>query len=1022
MASPIDHLHAEKRRPSGGKINLLTHGLEVQFPKSLREDEKPSYTVHSRSVLVFDNSLADQVVQAGSAVSALVFVGLLLQLVLALLASNPEARGHEVAYALTAIVVIIFFAHQVFVYFDGRREPFVLSRPFLLTASAAFWIWLLCLLLSLGSSPSRRRELFGNGGSSAAHHWQEMCEDSGAALWIAIVLVVAAAFVQLSTPIFAVLGQIVALQHLLIGFLLPRPECEGIKVHDDGPFGVLLGLPTIWVPALQLHIMALILALVNHWKESDRLVCEASRDFIEGNLKRAAEMSSSLNLRPFSDISLSSSPSLLLKTPLERILESFEVERHCVGRFLDEIEAQHCASRAHFAWLVTFRMVLQMATSCIDELKDTSIGSVTGTKPDWHEDQIDPNISGWVGQVTPGTLTDKISRSPSYEPRKDLQVIQESDQVEGDSVAGSRSSIRRISKSSLEVPKPTHLQGVLPPASKSFHANRSSVGDVYTYPRTSKSLEVVARGFDSNPLPCVVLVDSSTNSEHCPKVESMGGSPDIRGGTGEEPMTKDMLPSSSRQASQLPELKPIAPTVAFRINSHSSQAGVSTNLLEAEHWNASRKNLRSWDFDAMQVARELGSVLKLVGLELLKPYFGWISKDATAAMLDALESRYNPNPYHSNVHAADMTNSVYYMVMNGGLMDVAKVPDVTIASLIFAALGHDVGHPGFNNNFQVTSRNELAIVYNDRSVLENYHASELIRLLEQPFGKARKVSVMSALNAAEAAKERQFMINLILNTDMSKHITDLGALRLRLGSGTFDPTELSDQQLALSWLFRASDIGHSAKRWDIHEAWSMRVVQEFHEQGDEEKRRGLPMSPLCDRDGFDLCKSQAGFLQFICLPMFTELAKFGELLGGFQAPTVDAQSSNPTPQPAPRKFGRAFSTDFSRLIADARGNFMPTKMHRASTDDKREDRKPAGSASAVASRSVSPTPRAVSGTPAVLVKVHPAESPIGGINNSMAVPVPKPRSRALADILECCDFNVQMWKTMGDQRAKLDRG
>jgi hypothetical protein len=1021
MASPIDHLHAEKRRPSGGKSNTLTNGLEVQFPKSLREDEKPNYTVHSRSVLIFDNSLADQVVQVSSVVSALVFAGLLLQLVLALLASNPQARGHELAYSLTAIVVVIFFAHQVFVYFEGRREPFVLSRPFLLTASAAFWIWLLCLLLSLGSSPSRRRELFGNGGSSAAPQWQEMCEDSGAALWIAIVLVVAAAFVQMPTLFFAVLGQVVALQHLLIGLLLPRPECQGMQVHHDGPFGVLLGLPTIWVPALQLHIMALILALVNHWKESDRLVCEASRDFIEGNLKRAAEMSTYLNLRPFSDISLSSSPSQFLKTPLERILESFEVERHCVGRFLDEIEAQHCASRAHFAWLVTFRMVLQMATSCIDELKDTSIGSVTGTKPDWHEDQIsDPNISGWVGQVTPGTHTDKISRSPSYEPRKDLQVIQESDQVEGDSVPGSRSSIRRISKSSLEVPKPSHLHGVLPPsASKSFHANGSCVGDIYTSPRMSKSLEVGARGLDCIPLPCVILVDSSTNSENGPKVESMGGSPDIRGGTGEEPTGPTSL---SRQASQVPESKPGAPTVAFRINSHSSQAGVSTNLLEADNWNASRKNLRSWDFDAMQVARELGSVLKLVGLELLKPYFGWISKDATAAMLDALESRYNPNPYHSNVHAADMTNSMYYMVMNGGLMDVAKVPDVTIASLIFAALGHDVGHPGFNNNFQVTSRNELAIVYNDRSVLENYHASELVRLLEQPFGKARKMSVLSALNAAEAAKERQFMINLILATDMSKHITDLGAWRLRLGSGAFDPTELSDQQLALSWLFRASDIGHSAKRWDIHEAWSMRVVQEFHEQGDEEKRRGLPISPLCDRDGFDLCKSQAGFLQFICLPMFTELAKFGELLGGFLAPTVDAQSSNPTQQPAPKKFGRAFSTDFSRLIADARGNFMPTKMHRAATDDKRDDRKPVGSASAVASRSVSPTPRAVSGTPVVLVKVHPAESPLGNANNSIPASVPKPRSRALADILECCDFNFQMWKTMGDQRAKLDRG
>ena len=35
----------------------------------------------------------------------------------------------------------------------------------------------------------------------------------------------------------------------------------------------------------------------------------------------------------------------------------------------------------------------------------------------------------------------------------------------------------------------------------------------------------------------------------------------------------------------------------------------------------------------------------------------------------------------------------------------------------------------------------------------------------------------------------------------------------------------ADQQLCTQWLFRASDIAHSAKPWAIHRKWSMRVVQ-----------------------------------------------------------------------------------------------------------------------------------------------------------------------------------------------------
>jgi len=46
-----------------------------------------------------------------------------------------------------------------------------------------------------------------------------------------------------------------------------------------------------------------------------------------------------------------------------------------------------------------------------------------------------------------------------------------------------------------------------------------------------------------------------------------------------------------------------------------------------------------------------------------------------------------------------------------------------VACLFLAALGHDVGHPGTNNAYAIRTKNPLALLYNDKSVLENHHIS-----------------------------------------------------------------------------------------------------------------------------------------------------------------------------------------------------------------------------------------------------------------------------------------------------------
>jgi hypothetical protein len=54
-------------------------------------------------------------------------------------------------------------------------------------------------------------------------------------------------------------------------------------------------------------------------------------------------------------------------------------------------------------------------------------------------------------------------------------------------------------------------------------------------------------------------------------------------------------------------------------------------------------------------------------------------------------------------------------------------------AIILASAVHDLGHPGVNNAFLVRSRDQQALMYNDRSVNENMHASLAFRLAaEEP--------------------------------------------------------------------------------------------------------------------------------------------------------------------------------------------------------------------------------------------------------------------------------------------------
>ena len=83
-----------------------------------------------------------------------------------------------------------------------------------------------------------------------------------------------------------------------------------------------------------------------------------------------------------------------------------------------------------------------------------------------------------------------------------------------------------------------------------------------------------------------------------------------------------------------------------------------------------------------------------------------------------------------------------------------------------------------NNNYLILTNDNLAIQYNDKSVLENHHISASWELaLNSP-----ESDIFKEMANDDYTSMRERIISMILSTDMNNHFQDLGKLKGRLAS------------------------------------------------------------------------------------------------------------------------------------------------------------------------------------------------------------------------------------------------
>ncbi len=334
---------------------------------------------------------------------------------------------------------------------------------------------------------------------------------------------------------------------------------------------------------------------------------------------------------------------------------------------------------------------------------------------------------------------------------------------------------------------------------------------------------------------------------------------------------------------------------AIQVRSKMMAGKAARSILHTESLNEDEGSNRGGDSNNEKTSSEVKKCAWRGGYFLSDEFE--VAPRAICRFLRNVEKEYSPrdvNPYHNNIHAADVIQSTHALLQMGGSdMAIAYTSLETFAIILAAAL-HDIQHPGVNNNYQVNKRTSLALTYNDNSVLENYHASRASHLLEGLDDKGSDTtsgeggsSILGRMNAEQQKTFRTSMIRSILSTDMSRHFSEVAKIERHVSA--IEDEALSDgrpllayigkdahaklREKLLPFILHLADISNPAKSHDVSLEWADCCYDEFFSQGDREVSEELPISPLCDRKTTKKAEGQVGFMTFVIKPAFALLAR-----------------------------------------------------------------------------------------------------------------------------------------------------
>jgi hypothetical protein len=327
----------------------------------------------------------------------------------------------------------------------------------------------------------------------------------------------------------------------------------------------------------------------------------------------------------------------------------------------------------------------------------------------------------------------------------------------------------------------------------------------------------------------------------------------------------------------------------FSLTLDADALSPALNLMSSDNFEPIFAVMEDWNYDVFELDAHPSGYppLVLMTIALFKKYdfISHFSIDGVQLrnLLMALHRGYDEakNPYHNSYHAADVARTVYYFLETARLKK-RMFSSTDAFCLILAAVMHDFRHPGLSNAFLVSTGDERALMYNDRSVLEQFHVSQAWCTMMEP-----QNNILANVSLPVFQIIRKTVVDLVLVTDLRQHFAFVSSFRSKLSSSlslsSGAEVTAENKLTILKMIIKVADIGHSAKRWNLHVKWSERVMDEFCNQGDLEKKAGLKVSPFMDRGNKQLPQAHIGFLEYLVIPLFDAFQQF---LGGGTATSL----------------------------------------------------------------------------------------------------------------------------------------
>ncbi|KAM4740079.1 3',5'-cyclic-AMP phosphodiesterase 4C isoform 2-T2 [Anableps anableps] len=285
------------------------------------------------------------------------------------------------------------------------------------------------------------------------------------------------------------------------------------------------------------------------------------------------------------------------------------------------------------------------------------------------------------------------------------------------------------------------------------------------------------------------------------------------------------------------------------------------------------EDLNRWGMDIFKLAEYSGNRPLTVIMysifqerDLLKTFK--VPIDTFLTFMMTLEDHYHADvAYHNNIHAADVVQSTHVLLSTPALE--AVFTDLEILAALFASAIHDVDHPGVTNQFLINTSSELALMYNDSSVLENHHLAVGFKLLQE-----ENCDIFQNLSKKQKDSLRKMVIDMVLATDMSKHMNFLADMKTMVETkkvtslGVLLLDNYSDRIQVLQNMVHCADLSNPTKPLELYRKWTDRIMVEFFTQGDRERDKGMEISPMCDKHNASIEKSQVGFIDYIVHPLW----------------------------------------------------------------------------------------------------------------------------------------------------------